>query len=67
MRVTIATNYDDWEGIYVDGKLKYQTHRITAQDVLEVLGVDFTEAEVDNEWLASGGCLPKHEAELVLV
>lgn len=34
MKVTIKTNLNDWEELYIDGKLAMFGHRISAEDLL---------------------------------
>jgi hypothetical protein len=57
-RLTIVTNYDDWEGIYFHGILMDQGHRLDLVDVLTLLGYDVDKVEADNDWLLDEGCLP---------
>ena len=40
MKVVIVYGESDWEGLYVDGHLKWEDHTITARDILEVLEID---------------------------
>lgn len=49
---------DDWAGLYIDGKLVYQHHSVTARDVLEFGKLEHTSFEVDYEWLESQMWLP---------
>jgi hypothetical protein len=51
---------DDWQGLYVDGKLKIEAHTISACDVLEELGLDFDIAYPNEEWLFEAGSLPEN-------
>lgn len=53
VKVVIADN-DDWHGLYIDGKLVKQDHRIEPKDVLKALGVEYYSLEVDGEWFAFG-------------
>lgn len=62
MRVVIA-NYDDWQGIYVDGELKYENHTIPYFEILHAVGVEFKDLEVDMYKL-NWGRLPDTEEEL---
>jgi hypothetical protein len=49
----------DWEGIYVDGKLVFENHSITAHEALEHAGVKYKFVEADGDWLAERGHLPE--------
>lgn len=49
---------DDWEGMYVDGVLRLEGHRLDADDVARKLGADVLRVQADGEWLASHGSLP---------
>lgn len=50
---------DDWEGIYVDGQLQYENHRIHAEDIARILDLDITYKTVSEKWMGDRGCLPK--------
>lgn len=45
MIVQLVTNYDDWGGLYVDGKLQAEGHEYgrlsTVKDVLEAINVSY--------------------------
>ncbi len=49
---------DDWVGLYIDGKLAYDNHQINAEDLLDVLKIDYESFSCDLEWLEERGCLP---------
>lgn len=38
-RFAIVTNEDDWEGLYVDGRLVHEGHSIPRSVLLDALGV----------------------------
>lgn len=66
MKITYATNYDDWEGIYVDGVLKLQDHKIRIQDLFELFSDFITVEEIDAyDYLAEMGSLPTTVKELM--
>ena len=50
---------DDWEGLYVDGKLATQGHSLTIQDVLEHIGIGSVTLWANEEWLIKRGSLPE--------
>jgi hypothetical protein len=56
--LTLVTNYDDWEGIYIDGKILDQGHDINWKEVLSNLGFELKIQEADYDWLAEQGALP---------
>jgi hypothetical protein len=58
MKIRLVTNYDDWEGLYVDGKLVEERHTIRLCDLAKAVGLDYEEDEVRYEWLAERGSLP---------
>ncbi len=66
-KITIVTNYDDWEGLYFDGKLVDQGHQITVEDLLKSLEIPFKTVEVDNEWFFEKSVLPKELKDVKLV
>lgn len=35
--ITIVSNDDDWEGLYIDGKLFTQDHSLSAEDILRAM------------------------------
>ena len=56
----VIVNGDDWAGIYIDGKLQYEGHSISPNDILTVLGIEHKEIECDYDWLAERGSLPEN-------
>lgn len=59
----VIASYDDWEGIYADGKLKYQSHGITYHDVLDVLNIPYESLSVE-DMEKIGSSFPKNLDEL---
>jgi len=57
MAVTFV-DADDWEGLYIDGKLVVEAHHLRLQDIFCRLGVKVTFLPVDQEWLEERGSLP---------
>lgn len=56
---------DDWEGMYIDGKLMKEGHIIDAYEALEIIreiGMTFTLSmfNVDDDWLSEIGSLPEN-------
>lgn len=67
----IATNCDDWEGLYLNGYRVTEGHELQITDFVETVvlhgGVitDFYRIEVDNDWLVELGSLPEHIGDIV--
>lgn len=63
---------DDWVGIYIDGWLFREDHRMSNQDWLDVLGMTMGSlytlytAQADEEWLFEHGNLPSKLTEVVV-
>jgi len=49
---------DDWEGLYINGKLVMEEHSLSTASIFEALGVEYDLFEADVEWLADRGNLP---------
>ncbi len=63
--VTIVTNGNDWEGLYIDGELINENHSLRTVDILAALGIDIKHVEVSCDWLGDIVCsLPKLESEI---
>lgn len=56
---------DDWEGLYLDGKLVEEGHSLDARMTLEAVGYDVKTMEADAEWLTDRGRLPDKLDEVV--
>lgn len=47
---------DDWIAIYKDRKIRYQNHSIDPVDLLQILGVEFEYAYLDDDkWISKNG------------
>jgi hypothetical protein len=55
--LTIVTG-DDWQGLYKDGTLFTESHRLTPDDIADVLGITIVNKEANQEWLEENGKLP---------
>jgi hypothetical protein len=65
-RLTLV-NCDDWQALYVDGKLAYQHHQVDIIAWLEKLGlvhIDEVEAYED-PYLAENACFPDEMRALI--
>ena len=56
---------DDWSGFYINDVLKLEGHKITPEDILEILEIDFERFHVNQEWLEDLGNLPKNIKDVV--
>lgn len=56
---------DDWQGIYINGKLVREGHQIRQDDLLDILGIKAQYLYADDAWLAERGRLPEHLEEVV--
>lgn len=50
-KITIVSNYDNWEGVYVDGELKTEGHSVDSEEILKLLGMDVEKIEVSTDYL----------------
>lgn len=55
---------EDWEGVYIDGKLLEDGHSINPRDLLSNLGYQIESFDVNQQWLEDNG-LPKHLENVV--
>jgi len=55
---------DDWQGLYVDGKLLQQGHVISSDDILKATGIDYDYIFADIDWLGERGDLPDNLNEV---
>ncbi len=45
----VQSEQGDWEGIYIDGQLEFETHTLTAYDILYALGIQYEKIYCDLE------------------
>jgi len=62
-KIDIATA-DDWTALYIDGKVVYQNHSIEAVEVLELLGITYTQHDFEGDLDEWGNRFPKTVKEL---
>jgi hypothetical protein len=55
---------DDWEGLYLDGKLVDEGHHVRLGDIFRHLGIAFNVIYPDMEWLGERGNLPQNLDEV---
>lgn len=51
MDIKLVTNCDDWQGLYIDGKLITEGHSISLRDFADAVGVEYDRVEVSTAWL----------------
>jgi hypothetical protein len=59
MKLALVTG-DDWEGLYVNGQLAVEGHKVSVRDALCAIGHYLDVREADNDWLDDRGCLPEN-------
>ena len=52
-KITLVTNSDDWEGLYIDGKLASEDHSISVSDVCAALDIEMERVEVSTQYLGT--------------
>lgn len=50
-KITIVSNGNDWEGLYLDGVLFCEDHKITPYDLARALDLESEAVEVSYQWL----------------
>lgn len=68
-KITLVSNYNDWEGLYIEGILFMEEHKLEVPSVLRLLErskVPVTEvSEVEaGEWLELEGSLPEELSDV---
>ena len=63
MSAVLVTNCDDWEGLYVNGKLVAQDHNLSWKVLRSVKGMLY-EQEIDSEYTYSVGILPDNYSDI---
>jgi hypothetical protein len=67
MKITIVSSSSgDWEGLYIDGVLKLEEHRISNEDLLKAAGVVAESFEAAEGWVEDRGSLPELLSDVVL-
>lgn len=57
----VLIDADDWQGLYVDGKLVYEGHRVEMSDLASAANLNFKKEYAEGakgEWLHENGNLP---------
>lgn len=50
-KIIIVTNGDDWEGLYLDGKLITEGHSVSPRDICNALNINMELVELSSEYL----------------
>lgn len=70
VKTVTLVDADDWQGLYIDGKLLRQTHKLYSMDIIELLGnafdFDYEQLNPDSDWLNRRGSLPDSLSEVEL-
>ncbi|MCK5291273.1 MAG: hypothetical protein KAR39_04555 [Thermoplasmata archaeon] len=64
MKYVLVTNYNDWEGFYVDGKLIMEGHRVRREKMLKHMGITLNTIETKEGWLEDRGSLPQNLSDV---
>jgi hypothetical protein len=59
MEIVFATNDDDWEGLYINGKLVSEGHKLSFGDFAEAFGISYAKVSVEID-----GSLPQNLNDL---
>ncbi len=64
MNKLLILTADDWEGLFIDGKLVTEGHSIPLYEFCEVLGIKVDFKEVDDEYMCEMGSFPQNLDEI---
>lgn len=56
--------FDDWEGLYIDGKLVVEDHSITLESFARHAGVNLSEKQVNYDWMQYRSRFPENLSEV---
>lgn len=65
-KITIVGSEAYWEGLYINGELKYQGHEVTPYAILDSLGIETERLKADYNWLTERGRLPDRLEDVTL-
>lgn len=57
-KITLVSG-DDWQGLYIDGKLAIEGHSVSVEDVLLMLDINHETLFANDNWLDVEGYLPE--------
>ena len=69
MKKVVLVLGDDWNGLYIDGKLEIENHSLSAYQALQTLSLNSHDFQLDQivadeEWLEQKGCLPEELSDV---
>jgi len=67
IKEVVIVYVDDWEGIYIDGKLTNQNHYLSTHDILTAVEIPYTMKQVSYEWMKGKPSFPKDLKDVVLI
>lgn len=56
MNITIATNYDDWDALYIDGKLWTECHSLSWEHLADALNLNVKIVDATEHLAEYGSC-----------
>lgn len=69
-RNIVLMNADDWQGLYINGELVEEDHKIDLVDAFDRFDIDsFSSLEthcVNQEWIEDAGCFPDDIEDCIL-
>lgn len=63
----VIVSGSDWQGLYLNGHLAQEDHKLSVEDVLEALGIEYQVQYPNEIWLEDSGSLPEHFDEVVTI
>lgn len=49
-QITLVTNNEDWEGLYIDGNLTALDHQMSIKEFADLAGIDLDVIDADPDW-----------------
>jgi hypothetical protein len=65
-QLVLVSDGDDWQGWYVDGKLRFEGPDTYWPEVMKLLDVDYRYEIADWEWISERGVFPPNLDEVKL-
>jgi len=60
----IFVGSDDWEGLYINGKLIMEDHHLDVFKILKAIDIKYQYIEADDDWICERGTLPENIKEV---
>ncbi len=64
MKNLLLLQSDDWDGLFIDGKLVTEGHSISLYKFCKILGIKVDFKEVDDEYMYEMGSFPENLDEI---